>query len=116
VGYSNLVKIGRARGNPQPDAIAVQQALCIELLLHELEIMKPDAVVLLTRNFAQCEIVEPVFGPEGWTQDVPSEDRVAHKVVMGRPIVWMNHPRNPGPAGYRKESVRLAIQLIVDNL
>lgn len=116
VGWSNLAKIGRAQGNPEPNMIAAQQALCIELLRHELEIMQPDAVVLLTRNFGQREILEPVFGREGWTQDVPSDDRVAHKVEKGRPIVWMNHPRNPGPAGYRKASVKLAIQLIVDHL
>lgn len=116
VGWSNLAKIGRIHGNPAPTLIALQQDLCIGTLRHELETMQPAAVVLLTRNFAQHEILEPVFGRDGWTQDLPSEDRVAHKTLAGRPIVWMNHPRNPGPAGYRRASVELAVCLICRRL
>lgn len=115
-GWSNLVKIGRPGGNPRAHHIHMQRNLCIEMLRCEIKVMQPDAVVLLTGNYAQSEILEPVFGAGGWKQDMPSADRVAYKTLAGRPIVWMNHPRRPGGRGYLAASVKLAVTLIVDSL
>ena len=52
-----------------------------------------------------------MFGGDGWTNDVPEEDRVAWK-LSSVPVVWMNHPRNVGPRGYRDASIETAASVI----
>ena len=99
IGWSNLVKVGHPGRNPGPGSWKVQADLCVEQLRHEVAVMHPSAVVLMTRDFASKEILLQVFGDEGWTNDVPEEDRVAWKLAPV-PVIWMNHPRNMGPKGY----------------
>jgi hypothetical protein len=111
IGYTNLLKIGRVGTNPLPQSCRMQADLCIEQLNYEIKTMNPTAIVLLTASYAQHEIVEPVFGADGWAQDVPDCNRVAFKTTP-RAVIWGNHPRNMGPAGYRKATVKLAVELI----
>jgi hypothetical protein len=111
IGYTNLLKIGSVGKNPLPASCRMQADLCIEQLNYEIKTMNPTAIVLLTGNYVQQEILEPVFGADGWTQDVPDCDRVAFKTTP-RTVIWGNHPRKRVPAGYRKATVKLAVELI----
>ena len=113
IGWSNLVKIGHPDRNPSASSLELQTELCIEQLRHEVATMAPSAVVVMTRDFARDEVLLPVFGQTGWTNDVPEEDRVAWKLTP-LPVIWMNHPRNMGPSGYRKGSVKTAVKVICE--
>ena len=113
IAWSNVVKVGHPDRNPDEPSWKVQADLCVEQLRQEIEELKPVATVLLTRNFAQREVVEPVFGADGWSFDTEGQDRVAYRTAPST-VVWMNHPRNMGASGYRRASVDLAIRLIVE--
>lgn len=103
VGWSNLVKIGKAnRERPEGKEISDQADLCIQALQLEIRAFRPDAIILLTTNYAQDKILYPVFGREGFRNNVKSEDQVA---VKRHPefgvVLWANHPRvmrRKGPA------------------
>jgi hypothetical protein len=110
MGWSNLIKIGHPKRNPGQAFWKAQAELCVEQLRHEIDVMKPTAVMLLTRNLAQRQIVEPIFGKDDWEFDTKEKDRVAWK-TLGRPIIWMNHPRNMGPSSYRAASIAKAVDL-----
>jgi len=111
IAWSNLVKIGVPAGNPSAALVQAQRELCAEQLRHEIAQIKPRAVVLMVRNYGQ-EILEDVFGAEGWMQDLPTEDRVASKLCGELPVIWTNHPQAPGGKGYRKSSCELALRII----
>ena len=89
MGWSNLVKIGDANANAPLASLKAQAALCIEQLQREIKQMRPNAVILLTRDYGADEILYPVFGREDWRQDVVMEDRVA----------FVNGGLNPGHRG-----------------
>ena len=115
IGWSNLVKVGHPDRNPLPPSWKQQADLCIEQLRHELEVLRPAAVVVMTRDFASKEILLPVFGDAGWKNDLPTEDRVAWKPGPTS-VIWMNHPRHMGPTGYREGSIEKAIEVIGTHL
>lgn len=96
LGWSNLVKIGnKTGGNPEGGILTAQARLCIESLHEEILTMVPDATVLLTgSSYANKEIFYPVFGDDGWRNNVPEESQVAlkeHKSLG--PLLWVDHPR-----------------------
>ena len=111
IGWSNLVKVGHPDRNPYEASWKAQADLCLEQLRHEVELMRPDAIVVMTRDFASKEILLPMFGETGWEQDVPEKDRVAWKLAP-MPVVWMNHPRRMGPSGYLEASIQTAVNVI----
>ncbi len=80
VGFTNLAKIAKVDGNPNSAQIAFQAGLCVDQLKREIDLMKPTAIVMMVRNFAQNNIIEPVFGTHGWEHDTPQKDRVAFKI------------------------------------
>jgi hypothetical protein len=95
VGWSNLCKIGDTQANPSAQSIRDQADLCIRALREELRAAKPTITVLLTGHFAQDEILYPVFGNEGWRNNVPAEDRIAVKDHPDYGVVlWSYHPRS----------------------
>ncbi len=73
LGWSNLAKIGDTKGNATPPSLSIQGELCREALRAEMAAMKPHAVVLatgfLTHRYGEEEVLLPVFGDEGWTQE-----------------------------------------------
>lgn len=111
IGWSNILKVGHPDRNPREASWKVQAELCIEQLRYEVAVMRPAAVVLMTRDLASKEVLLPVFGRDGWTNDVPEADRVAWKRAP-MPVIWMNHPRRPGGPGYRAAAVETAVRVI----
>lgn len=98
VGWSELVKIGKADGRPEVEEIAKQADLCIEALQLEIRTFRPDATILLTgEHYARDEILYRVFGREGFRNNVRSKDQVA---VKNHPelgvVLWTDHPRLMG--------------------
>ncbi len=110
-----MVKVGHSNRNPRLASWEAQADLCIEQLGYEVATMHPLAVVMMTRDFTSKEVLLPVFGDSGWTNDVPQEDRVAWKLAP-MPVIWMNHPRNMGQAGYRDASVKTAVSVISSHI
>lgn len=105
VGWSNLAKLGQSKtGNPKSDLLDAQAALCVRALSEEIEMMKPDATVLLTGNYADKEILLPAFGKSGWNNNVANEDRVAVKKheKFGF-LLWAYHPRDMRLKGFESD-------------
>ena len=113
-GWSNLAKVGDTLGNPSPESLAIQAPLCVEALRAEIALFKPTGIVITATNFAQAEIIEPVFGGE-WSQNRPDADRIAYKLdpKSGAAVVWTNHPQRMAPAGTRASVQADAAGLIV---
>lgn len=113
-GWSNLAKIGARTGNSSSQSLARQAPLCISALQAEITAFKPSGIILTNTNFAEHEILRPVFG-EGWHQSRTAMDGVAWKLdeSNGVPVVWTNHPQGMQPAGSRAEAKSLAVKLIV---
>ncbi len=113
-GWSNLAKIGDIYDNPGPASLAIQAPLCVEALRAEIARFKPTGIVIAATNFAQREIIEPVFGDD-WSQDVPDADRIAYKLDArsGAAVVWTNHPQGMTPEGMRALVQTSAAELIV---
>jgi len=101
-GWSNLAKIGDLDGNPDSGSLRIQKDLCLEALAAEIAAFQPTAVVLATTNYAQEEVVFPLFGRDDWRFDTPDRDRVAYKQHsrFGL-VVWTNHPQGMRPSGTR---------------
>jgi hypothetical protein len=120
-GWSNLAKIGDIHNNPSPEMIKRQASLCILQLRSEMHLMSPHVIIILTRNYAEDEILYPVFGRDNWRWDNQEQDRVAFKKFeldsSSRAIViWTNHPQAMGPRGYRAEATRMTIELAIGAL
>lgn len=121
VGWSNLVKIGNMCSNPASEAIKQQAELCIAQLRSELDIMRPHVIILLATNYAEDEILYPVFGRDNWRWDNQERDRVAFKAFQlapssGAVVIWTNHPQAMGPIGYRAAATCMTIKLAVGAL
>ena len=116
IGWSNLAKISKYSGNPNGGALNMQADLCVEQLQFEIQTMDPTAIVLLSGEFARKQILYPVFGEDDWSHDNEERDRVAFKVVHGRPVLFLNHPRRMGGPGYRKASVDFAVSMIAHHV
>jgi hypothetical protein len=116
VGFTNLTKIAKLDGNPTQKQISEQASLCVEQLKYEIEFMRPTAIIMMVRNFAQKEIIEPVFGADKWEFDTPAKDCVAFKYYQKIPVIWMNHPRVPGKKGYLEKSIDFSINKILSQV
>jgi hypothetical protein len=98
--------------------IEKQAALCIEQLRCEIKACKPTAVLLLTTNYAQTEIVEPVFGNINgdWMRANEANNLLsATRYGSDGPlVVWTNHParRRGIQAGYHGFARLMASRLI----
>jgi hypothetical protein len=101
-GWSNLAKIGDLDGNPDKWSLDIQKELCREALAVEIAAFAPTATILATTNYAQKQIVFPLFGEEDWCFDTPKKNRVAFKEhpQFGL-LIWTNHPQGMRPAGTR---------------
>lgn len=100
LGWSNLVKINSVNiaSPPGTEIIAAQAPLCVEALRGEVRVFRSHATVLLSGNYAQDEILLPVFGPaELFQNNVEAEDRVAirNHPEFG-PVISANHPQAMG--------------------
>ena len=95
VGWSNLAKIGNTKGNATPDSLSIQKGLCREALRLEMAAIKPQAVVLTTGDYAEEEVLLPVFGMDGWTEE--RTGRAAWRWKAGEPfcplVVRTHHPQ-----------------------
>ena len=114
LAWSNLAKIGNLTGNPGGRSLREQQELCIEALTMEIEAFKPTAILIATTNYAEKEVVFPLFGDEGWSFDTPEEDRIAYKQhpTFGL-IAYTNHPQGMRPAGTRSAVQEFVADLIM---
>jgi hypothetical protein len=115
-GWSNLAKIGDLSGNPPPKSVEMQKELCVEALRSEIAFFKPTAVIAVPQNFAQHEIMEPVFGEDDkWYFDTPGKDRVAYQIhkEFETLVIWTNHPQGMSPPGTRALVQEFAAELIV---
>lgn len=95
VGWSNLAKVGDKKGNATPVSLAVQADLCVQALRSEIELMRPDAVVVATGGYAKARIFDHVFGAEGWSPAAYEERRVhlmRHAPTSAPIAVWTAHP------------------------
>jgi len=78
--------------------MSAQAELCRKCLVEEIEMMKPDATVFLTSNYAEGEILYPALGgSDSWFNNVKDEDRVAVKrhPTLGL-MLWGGHPSRKG--------------------
>ena len=106
VGWTNLVKIGDARGNTASRTIAEQSTLCVEALRAEIGSLRPLATILLSGNYARDEILYPAFGREGWRNNVEAEGRVAVKNHAGLgALIWAHHPLDMRRRGIEQETL-----------
>jgi hypothetical protein len=106
VGWSNLVKIGDAKGNTGSCTIAEQSTLCVEALRAEIGSLRPLATILLSGNFARDEIFYPTFGHEGWRSNVEAEGRVSVKNHVGLgALIWAHHPLDMRRRGIEQEAL-----------
>jgi hypothetical protein len=97
----------------------MQKELCIEALRSEITFFRPTAVIAVPQNFAQREIMEPVFGGDDrWYFDTPSKDRVAYQIhdEFKTLVIWTNHPQGMSPPGTRALVQNFAAELIVGML
>ncbi len=113
-GWSNLAKIGDLHGNPDVSSLKAQQDLCVEVLTAEIATFQPTAIILATTNYAQHEVVFPLFGYDGWSFDTQEQDRVAYKQhpQFGL-VVWTNHPQGMRPNGTRAVIQKFVSELIL---
>jgi hypothetical protein len=101
-GWSNLAKIGDLDGNPDAWSLKSQLDLCLEALAAEIAAFQPTAVILATTNYAENEVVFPLFGQDDWSFDTIERDRVAYKRHPQFGLVaWTNHPQGMRPPGTR---------------
>jgi hypothetical protein len=113
-GWSNLAKIGDLVGNPDAWSLEKQKDLCIESLSTEIATFQPTAIILATTNYAQDEIVFPIFGRNDWSFDTREQDRVAYKQHPQLGLVaWTNHPQGMRPAGTRAIAQRFIADLVL---
>lgn len=115
-GWSNLAKVAERWANPRYEFVEIQKHLCVEALRAEIALFRPTAVVVTTGNYAQQQILEPVFGVDGWHFDTPEGDRVAYRFHDGLKtlVVWTNYPLGRGMRpGERAIAQKLAVKLIV---
>jgi hypothetical protein len=94
IGWSNLAKIGySAKANPTRRMLRHQADLCASTLRMEIETWDPHAVVFVTSEYAQEEILLPTFGRAGW-RTRSDTDHVEFKKDAGndRPLIWTNYP------------------------
>jgi hypothetical protein len=104
VAWSNLVKVGKARPyagngskNPFGPLVDIQAERCVEQIRYEVSHCRPHAVIILTSNYADKEILFPAFG-EGNSWPVSHMcEHVQYRTIevdgFSAPAVWTNHPR-----------------------
>jgi hypothetical protein len=109
IGWSNLVKIGVANGNPQGTKLQTQAKLSIEILKAEIARWKPHATIFLTSEYAADTVLLPAFGDRGtWTQQTAiasgTTEHVWFKTAAetGCPLIWTLHPQSQ-PAVHLEE-------------
>lgn len=100
VAWSNLARIGYARGAPEGFAFDIQRTVCQRLLAEEIRWLQPSIIILLTHNY-QHDFVSDLFSGTKW-KDLAG---CGHKDAwVGESedflIIWTAHPE-------RKTTVRL---------
>jgi hypothetical protein len=113
-GWSNLAKIGDVDGNPDNWSLDIQKEICREALAVEIASFAPTATILATTNYAEKEIVFPLFSEDDWRFDTPNKDRIAFKKhpEFGL-LVWTNHPQGMRPAGTRAKVQEFVADLVI---
>jgi hypothetical protein len=69
LAYSNLFKFAPERGNPDRNLKKLQLSHCIEILLYELQELKPRNVVFVTEGNPREEWFSYFREPLGWRRD-----------------------------------------------
>jgi uracil-DNA glycosylase len=107
IAWTNLARIGYARGNPEGAAFRVQADVCKRLIAAELDWLRPEVVVLATGNF-QHRFVTNFFSEADW-KALPGagHDDAWVCTSHGAVIVWTGHPQGKSTA--RLEGERRAI-------
>lgn len=107
--WTNLLKIAVNGANPVGGAAQAQRDLCADILRHEMQVLAPDCVVILTNEY-EGDLVWRVFGKDWKT--------------LGDPM--LNSQKNPGgylpafyytihPQGKSREIIsRLTEAIVVD--
>ena len=95
VVWTNLVKIGVQRGNPDRKYIEAQSSLACATLKAEIDEYKPSLVVIAA-DYAKEQITYPVFGERAkWTE---RDDGVCwiDRTPSSPAILWTDHPQIKG--------------------
>jgi hypothetical protein len=103
LAWSNLCKIGAKSGVPNRNSIEVQSYLAVATLLQEIREFRPRVIVVVTRDFAENEILGRVFEPTNSEKWKKSENEPGKRIddiwwLDGNPaVLWMRHPRLAPP-------------------
>lgn len=114
-GWSNLMKIGAAVGNPQGRLLDRQAQLCVEALRAEIARFRPTGIVIATGDYAKDEVVVPIFGRDRWSYNTPDGKQVAYQTdaETGAVVAWTDHPGRRAPPGTRAQVQSFVADLIV---
>ena len=117
VGWSNIVKIGFAKGTPNGAICASQAALGKSILRAELARSKAHSHVFLISNYEQ-KFFEDVVGRDWHHTDAPKYQEIAWRQhpEFGL-LIWGYHPREMRKKGrdVSRRHVDLIVERVVDN-
>jgi hypothetical protein len=118
VAWSNLAKISDVRYNPYGRQLEAQSGICVELLKAEMALAKPTAIIVTAGDYAERQILSPVFGSERWVYDTADKKQNAAKSTPpnGIPVLWTNHPQNMLGEGNLEKSRAFCSAAIIDAL
>ena len=103
LAWSNLCKVGAKSGVPNQKSIEEQSELSVATLQQEIREFQPSVIVVVTRDFAENEILGRVFEPSDSDKWKKSEDEPEKRVddvwwLESTPaVLWMRHPRLAPP-------------------